>query len=128
MFAETILRISAEYEGSEQSSGTGSAVIRAALSKKLAAKGTTVEELIAREHSTRISMGISAGNAIKSLHGLNSLDWDKITSVLCVTEQILNRDPSGNFQKNDLQIKRGVRPARARMRAAAAEKRRKRLR
>ncbi|MBS5570366.1 MAG: hypothetical protein KHX22_03705 [Clostridiales bacterium] len=99
VFAETILRISAEYEGSEQSSGTGSAVIRAALSKKLAAKGTTVEELIAREHSTRISMGISAGNAIKSLHGLNSLDWDKITSVLCVTEQILNRDPSGIFRK-----------------------------
>ena len=99
VFAETILRISAEYEGSEQSSGAGSAVIRAALSKKLAAKGTTVEELIAREHSTRISMGISAGNAIKSLHGLNSLDWDKITSVLCVTEQILNRDPSGIFRK-----------------------------
>lgn len=102
VFAETLLRISAEYEGNAavgQGGGAGSNVIRAALSKKLAAKGTTVEDLIAREHNLRISLGISAGNAIKSLHGLNSLDWDKITSVLCVAEQILNRDPSGIFRK-----------------------------
>lgn len=102
VFAETILRISAEYEGNAapgQGGGAGSNVIRAALSKKLAAKGTTVEELIAREHGMRISLGISAGNAIKSLHGLNSLDWDKITSILCVAEQILDRDPSGIFAK-----------------------------
>ena len=102
VFAETMLRISAEYEGNAaatQGSNTGSNVIRAALSKKLAAKGTTVEELITREHRMRISLGISAGNAIKSIHELNSLDWDKITSLLCVAEQILNRDPSGIFRK-----------------------------
>lgn len=91
VFAETILRLSAEQEANNS--------IRTALSKKLAAKGTTVEELIAREHSMRISLGISAGNAIKSLQGLSSLDWDKITSELCVTEQILRRDPAGIFCK-----------------------------
>lgn len=39
VFAETILRISAEYEGSEQSARHGERRIRAALSKKLASKG-----------------------------------------------------------------------------------------
>lgn len=96
VFAETMLRLSAEYEGG---AGVGSGVIRSALSKKLAAKGTTVEELIEREHHMRISLGISAGNAIKSLHGLSALDWDRISSTLCVTEQILNRDPAGVFKK-----------------------------
>lgn len=91
VFAETMLRLSAEQEANNY--------IRAALSKKLAAKGITIEELIAREHSVRISLGISAGNAIKSLQGLSSLDWDRITSELCVTEQILRRDPAGIFSK-----------------------------
>ena len=91
VFAETILRMSAEQE--ENSSA------RIALSRKLAAKGTTVEELISREHKMRISLGVSAGNAIKSLQGITSLDWDKITSVLCVTEQILSKDPVGIFRQ-----------------------------
>lgn len=102
VFAETILRVSAEYESNAAAASgvlPGSSIIRSALSKKLAAKGMTVEELISREHAMRISLGISAGNAIKSLRDLNSLDWNKMISVLCVTEQILNKDPAGVFGK-----------------------------
>lgn len=91
VFAETVLRLSAESEQND--------AIRIALSGKLAAKGTTVEELIEREHRTRISLGVSMGNAIKSLKDLPSLDWDKIMSELCVTEQILRKDPTGIFNK-----------------------------
>ena len=91
VFAETVLRLSAELEQND--------TIRTALSGKLAAKGTTVEELIEREHRTRISLGVSMGNAIKSLRDLPSLDWDKIMSELCVTEQILRKDPTGIFNK-----------------------------
>ena len=91
VFAETVLRLSAEQEQNEAP--------RLALSGKLAARGTTVEELIEREHKTRISLGVSIGNAIRSLQGLPSLDWDNIMSKLCVTEQILRKDPTGIFSK-----------------------------
>lgn len=89
VYAETILRLSAERSESDAT--------RIALSGKLATRGTTVEELIAREHSTRISLGISAGNVIKSLSGISSIDWGSIISELCVTEQILSKDPAGIF-------------------------------
>lgn len=91
VFAEAILRLSAEQEKND--------VLRLALSGKLAAKGTTVEELIEREHTTRIALGVSMGNAIKSLRGLPTLDWDKIMSELCITEQILRKDPAGIFSE-----------------------------
>ena len=91
VFVETVLRLSAEKEQNEAP--------RIALSGKLAARGTTIEELIEREHKTRISLGVSMGNAIRSLQGLPTLDWDNIMSKLCVTEQILRKDPTGIFPK-----------------------------
>ncbi|MBE7058171.1 MAG: hypothetical protein E7387_03615 [Ruminococcaceae bacterium] len=91
VFAETVLRLSAEQEQNEAA--------RLALSGKLAARGTTIEELIEREHKTRISLSVSMGNAIRSLQGLPSLDWDTIMSKLCVAEQILRKDPVGVFPK-----------------------------
>ncbi len=91
VFAETVLRLYAEREDN------GGDAVREALSRRLAAKGTTVDAVIARAHEMRISLGVSAGNAVKSLQGLSSLDWDGMMSELCVTEQILNGDPAGIF-------------------------------
>ncbi len=89
VFAEAILRFSAEQEQND--------TVRLALSGKLAAKGTTIEELIEREHKARIALGVSMGNAIRSLRALPSLNWDKIMSELCITEQILRKDPAGIY-------------------------------
>ena len=92
VFAESILRLAAKW-----SEDTGE--LREILSRKLAGRGTTLDQMISAEHSTRIALGMSAGNIITGMSDIDTLNWDDMLMRLSTVEQILLRDPAGVFGK-----------------------------
>lgn len=92
VFAEAILRLAAKWsEDTEQ--------FRDILQRKLAGRGITLDELIAKEHKTRSALGVSIGNAIVGLNNLRSIHWSELLKKLSIVEQILLKDPAGVFEK-----------------------------
>ncbi|MDR0286918.1 MAG: glycosyltransferase family 2 protein, partial [Clostridiales bacterium] len=91
-FTEYFLRLAAEK--SEETDE-----FRSILSKKLAGRGITLDQLIASEHASRTALGVSMGNSITSLSNISGFDWDILFDKLCRVEQILLEDPAGVYAK-----------------------------
>ncbi|HOA30634.1 MAG TPA: glucoamylase family protein [Clostridia bacterium] len=92
VFAETILRLAAKWSDDTEQ-------FRNILKRKLAGRGITLDELIAKEHKTRSALGVSVGNAITGLNNLTSIHWSALLKKLSIVEQILLKDPVDVFSK-----------------------------
>ena len=92
VFAQTVLKLCAQK--SKDTAG-----MRKILTRKLAGRNTSIDEIISIEHKNAISNGVLAGNLINSLRALPDMDWQNITCEISVVKQILRKDPAGLYSK-----------------------------
>ena len=92
VFAQTVLKLCAM-----KSKDTAS--MRKILTRKLAGRNTSIDEIISIEHKNAISNGVLAGNLINSLRALPDMDWQNIMCEISVVKQILRKDPAGLYSK-----------------------------
>ena len=90
VFAQTVLKLSAASSGDTTK-------MRTILTRKIAGRNTTIDEIIAIEHKNAISNGVLAGNLINSMRALGNLNWQYITSMISTVKRILDQDPAGIF-------------------------------
>lgn len=94
VMAETVLRLAASENGDTTD-------YRLIFDMKLAGRKTSVDRLLKAEQNTRIALGITMGNAVRSLIALGSFDWDTLSLELSAVERILDKDPCGVFTAMD---------------------------
>ena len=75
-------------------------MLQLAVLKRIADICETTEK--SKEPRMLISLGVSMGNAIKSLRSLPTFDWENMLSELNVIEQILRGDPADIYTKMTL--------------------------
>ncbi|MBE7066708.1 MAG: hypothetical protein E7385_04050 [Ruminococcaceae bacterium] len=92
VFAQTVLKLCA-------SKVQDTAQMRQILTRKIAGRNTSIDEIIALEHKNAITNGVLAGNLINSMRALGNLDWQDITSRISTVKQILNKDPAGIYPR-----------------------------
>ena len=71
------------------------------LDRRLAAIGTTADEIVHLEHQRQSAREISVRNAINSLRGLAAIDWSESFERLSYVERILQTDPDGTYAAMD---------------------------
>ena len=81
--------------------GADAAPLSAWLDRRLAAIGTTADEIVHLEHQRQSAREISVRNAINSLRGLAALDWSESFERLSQVERILQTDPDGTYPAMD---------------------------
>jgi cyclic beta-1,2-glucan glucanotransferase len=69
----------------------------------LAAQGATTEDVVRLEHQRQATDQASMGNTISSLRFCAGLDWSRFVERVSQVEQILGRDPSGDYTRMDFQ-------------------------
>ena len=94
ILAETVLRLAASSKGDTTE-------YREIFELKLAGRNTSVDKMLTAERNMRTSLGVTMGNAVRSLSRLSTFDWDTISSELCTVERILDTDPCGVFPLMD---------------------------
>jgi len=67
----------------------------------LAAQGTTSEDVIRSEHQREAIEQASMGNSISSLRLCAALDWGTLVERVSLVDQILRRDPTGDYARMD---------------------------
>lgn len=67
----------------------------------LAARGITSEDTIRSEHQREAIDQASMGDSISSLRLCASLDWNVLVERMSQVDQILRRDPSGDYARMD---------------------------
>ncbi len=67
----------------------------------LAAKGTTTEDVVRAENQRQAKDQASMGNTISSLRLCAELDWSSFIERVSQVEQILRRDPTGDYTRMD---------------------------
>lgn len=92
VFAESILRLAAKQNEDTEA-------FRNILNRKLAGRGTTLDQMIAEEHQLRAALGVSMGNSITAIKNISSFDWDRLLMKLSTVEQILLKDPAGVYSR-----------------------------
>jgi cyclic beta-1,2-glucan synthetase len=68
-------------------------------------------EITLEEQGQQASIQISIGNAISSLRHLSLMDWREIFEQISSVEQILRKDPSGNYSGMDFETRDRYRQA-----------------
>ena len=81
--------------------GADAAPLSAWLDRRLAAIGTTADEIVHLEHQRQSAREISVRNAINSLRGLAVIDWSDSFERLSQVERILQTDPDGTYSTMD---------------------------
>ncbi|NMB12533.1 MAG: hypothetical protein GX977_09625, partial [Firmicutes bacterium] len=81
--------------------GAEAAPLSAWLDRRLAAIGTTADDIVNLEHQRQSAREISVRNAINSLRGLGVLDWSDSFERLSQVERILQTDPDGTYPAMD---------------------------
>lgn len=79
-------------------------MLQLAVVKRIADICETTEK--SKEPRMLISLGVSMGNAIKSLRSLPTFDWENMLSELNVIEQILRGDPADIYTKMTLKSRK----------------------
>jgi len=69
----------------------------------LAERGTTPEDMVRSEYQRQATDQASTGNTFSSLRLFTSLDWSRFVERVSQVEQILRRDPSGDYARMDFQ-------------------------
>jgi cyclic beta-1,2-glucan synthetase len=72
------------------------------LEKFVAAGGTPMAGVLAREQRLRAANQVSIGNCVASLRLLSALDWTAFFERVSIVEAILRRDPAGIYEKQDV--------------------------
>ena len=81
--------------------GTDAAPLSEWLDQRLAAIGTSADEIVHLEHQRQSAREISVRNAINSLRTLASIDWTESFERLSHVERILQTDPDGTYAAMD---------------------------
>lgn len=81
--------------------GADSAPLGEWLDGRLAAIGTTAEDIVHLEHQRQSAREISVRNSINSLRGLAAIDWADSFERLSYVERILQTDPDGIYPAMD---------------------------
>ncbi|NMB24453.1 MAG: glycosyl transferase, partial [Firmicutes bacterium] len=81
--------------------GAESAPLGEWLDGRLAAIGTTAEDVVHLEHQRQSAREISVRNSINSLRGLAAIDWIDSFERLSYVERILQTDPDGTYPAMD---------------------------
>ncbi len=81
--------------------GSDSAPLGEWLDRRLAAIGTTADDIVHLEHQRQSTREISVRNAINSLRGLSAIDWIDSFDRLSHVERILQTDPDGTYPAMD---------------------------
>lgn len=76
-----------------------------ALEEQINKMGTTVSEVIKKEHFDIAYKKISMGNSIKSLRDLKRINFLKVFEAINGVEEILNSDPANVYEKMDYKTK-----------------------
>src|SRR5206468_8051657 len=79
--------------------GAGAAGLRKQLEEQLETSGTTVEDAVRAEHQRQAMNHLSMGKSITSLRLCSTLDWNKYVEGVSLIERILQRDPSGVYDR-----------------------------
>lgn len=66
--------------------------LREYLAEKLLEQDTNLEKLVHSEHQVRATQATSMGNAVTSLKGASTLDWERIFEELSLADEILQTD------------------------------------
>lgn len=66
--------------------------LRDLLAGKLLEQDTTLEKLVHNEHQARAAQATSMGNAVTSLKGASTLDWNRVFEELSLADEILQGD------------------------------------
>jgi len=81
--------------------GTDAAPLTEWLDQRLAAVGTSADEIVHLEHQRQSAREISVRNAINSVRALASMDWTESFERLSCVERILQTDPDGTYATMD---------------------------
>jgi len=66
--------------------------VRDLLAEKLLEQDTSLEKLVHSEHQAKAAHATSMGNAVSSLKGASTLDWNKIFEQISLVDHILRAD------------------------------------
>ncbi|MGB4594181.1 MAG: hypothetical protein WBI63_10485, partial [Coriobacteriia bacterium] len=69
--------------------------------ERIAAKGTTAEQLTQTEHQAQAADQVSVANSITSIRFLSALEWKEFFEDCCLVEHVLREDPSGVYHRMD---------------------------
>ncbi len=71
------------------------------LEDQVAARGTTIAQLVQSESQDQATQQVSVGNCITSLRFLDAMDWREFVESLSAVEGILRTDPAGVYSRMD---------------------------
>jgi cyclic beta-1,2-glucan synthetase len=75
--------------------------LHARVETALAASGRTSEDVVRSEYQRQATDQASMGNTISSLRLCETLDWSRFVERVSAVEQVLRRDPSGDYARMD---------------------------
>ena len=81
--------------------GTAAAALRRELDAALAARGSTIEDVIRSEARHQAAEQAFMANLIGSLRLVSSFDWSEFFESVSLVEQVLQRDPAGVYARMD---------------------------
>ncbi|TAJ17423.1 MAG: carbohydrate-binding protein, partial [Planctomycetota bacterium] len=87
------------------------AALHVAIEAALARRGTTSDDVVRSEHQRQATDQAAAGNTFSSLRLCASLDWSRFVERQSQVDQILRRDPSGDYPRMDFASRDGYRHA-----------------
>jgi cyclic beta-1,2-glucan synthetase len=71
------------------------------LAQRLAAAGTSIEQLVQQESQRQAADQVSISNSIGSLRFLSSMDWREFVETMSAVDHILREDPSDTYTRMD---------------------------
>ncbi|MDQ3174274.1 MAG: hypothetical protein M3Q91_11295, partial [Acidobacteriota bacterium] len=69
------------------------------LEKQLARQGTSIEQVIHREHQRQAATQVTVGNIITSMRLLSTLDWRDFFESVSLIDPLLGKDPADAYLK-----------------------------
>ncbi len=81
------------------------------LEEEINKRGLTLQEVIKKEHFDVALKKVSIGNAIKSIHALQRMNFSEVFEKINGVEEILKEDASGTYQNMDYKTKEYYRGA-----------------
>lgn len=75
------------------------------LEEEISKQGLSLPEVIKKEHFDIALKKVSIGNAIKSIHSIQRMNFQEIFETINGVEEILKKDPSGVYENMDYKTK-----------------------
>jgi cyclic beta-1,2-glucan synthetase len=64
------------------------------LDQRLAAQGTTSDDIVRVEHQRQAAMNVTVRNVIMSMHQMSGLDWAEFFETVSLVDEVLQADPN----------------------------------